>query len=159
SIPRVGLPPPRRAQGQRVGGGSALAWAPVMLTDLRLALRLLAKSPGYTALCLLTLALGIGANTALFSVANAVLWRPLPFARPEELEVVFVKAPTMVAGRFAFSAADVLDFQENTRAHAAVAAFRNSTYDLSGAGDPVRVDGARVSASLFGLLGQGPVAG
>jgi len=130
-----------------------------MLTDLRHALRLLTKSPGFTGLCLLTLALGIGANTALFSVVNAVLWRPLPFARPEELEVVFVKAPAMVAGRFAFSAADVLDFQEHTRGHVSVAAFQNDDYDLSGAGDPVRVDGARVTSSLFGLLGRTPLAG
>ena len=130
-----------------------------MLNDLRHSLRRLAKSPGFTALCLVTLGLGIGANTALFSVANAVLWRPLPFERPDELEMVFVKAPAMVSGSFSFSAADVLDFQEHTRSHSAVAAYRSEAYDLSGAGDPVHVDGARVSPSLFPLLGRGPVVG
>jgi putative ABC transport system permease protein len=130
-----------------------------MLNDLRHSLRRLAKSPGFTALCLVTLGLGIGANTALFSVANAVLWRPLPFERPDELEMVFMKAPALVSGSFSFSAADVLDFQEHTRSHSAVAAYRSEAYDLSGAGDPVHVDGARVSPSLFTLLGRGPVVG
>lgn len=64
-----------------------------MLKDLRHALRLLGKSPGFAGLCIVTLALGIGANTALFSVANAVLWRPLPFDKPDELRIVYVKAP------------------------------------------------------------------
>jgi len=130
-----------------------------MLNDIRHSLRRLGRSPGFTALCLLTLALGIGANTALFSVANAVLWRPLPFERPQELEMVYVKAPSFVSGSFAFSAADVLDFQANTRSHAAVAGFRSEAYDLSGVGDPFRVDGARVSPDLFPLLGRGPLVG
>jgi putative ABC transport system permease protein len=130
-----------------------------MLADLRHSLRLLWRSPGFTAVCLLTLALGIGANTALFSVARATLWRPLPFERPEELVLVFVKAPAVVSGSFTFSAADVLDFQQHTRSHSAVAGFRSVTYDLSGAGEPQRVEGARVSAGLFTLLGRGPVLG
>jgi predicted permease len=130
-----------------------------MLTDLRHALRLLARAPGFTVLCLATLALGIGATTALYSVANAVLWRPLPFERPEELEMVYVKAPALAPGSYAFSAADVLDFQENTRSHTAVAAFASDSYDLSGVGTPFRVDGARVTPSLFGLLGKSPLVG
>jgi predicted permease len=130
-----------------------------MLNDIRHALRLLGRSPGFTVLCLLTLGLGIGANTALYSVAHAVLWRPLPFERPNELEMVYVKAPAIVSGSFTFSAADVLDFQDHTRSHSAVAAFRSSTYDLSGTGEPIRVDGARVTSSLFPLLGRGPQAG
>jgi putative ABC transport system permease protein len=130
-----------------------------MLTDLRHALRLLAKAPGFTLLCLATLALGIGATTALYSVANAVLWRPLPFERPEELEMVYVQAPAFAPGSDPFSAADVLDFQEHTRSHTAVAAFESNFYDLSGAGTPFRVDGARVTPSLFALLGRGPLVG
>ncbi len=130
-----------------------------MLKDLRHALRLLVKSPGFTGLCIATLALGIGANTALFSVANAVLWRPLPFEKPDELRIVYVKAPALVAGSFPFSAADVLDFQQNTRAYSAAAAFNSRWYDVSGAGEPFRVEGARVSPTLFPLLGRGPLAG
>ncbi len=130
-----------------------------MLNDIRHALRLLGRSPGFTALCLATLALGIGANTALYSVAAAVLWRPLPFERPDELEMVYVKAPAFVSGSFSFSAADVLDFQGHTRSHSAVAAFRSASFDLSGAGEPMRVDGARVTSSLFPLLERGPVVG
>ena len=130
-----------------------------MLTDLRHALRLLARAPGFTLLCLATLALGIGATTALYSVANAVLWRPLPFERPEELEMVYVQAPALAPGSYSFSAADVLDFQEHSRFHKAVAAFRSNSYDLSGAGTPFRVEGARVTPSLFALLGRGPLVG
>ncbi|HEY7515880.1 MAG TPA: ABC transporter permease [Vicinamibacteria bacterium] len=130
-----------------------------MLTDLRHALRLLARAPAFTLLCLGTLAFGIGATTALYSVANAVLWRPLPFDRPDELEMVYVKAPAIAPGSYPFSAADVLDFQEHTRSYAAVAAFANNSYDLSGVGTPFRVEGARVTPSLFALLGRGPIAG
>ena len=130
-----------------------------MLKDLRHALRLLARSPGFTSLCVATLALGIGANTALFSVANSVLWRPLPFEKPDELRMVYVKAPALVAGTFPFSAADVLDLQQNTRVYSTVAAFSSRPFDLSGTGEPFRVDGARVSPTLFPLLGRPPVAG
>ena len=130
-----------------------------MPRDLQHALRQLARSPGFAALCIATLALGIGVNTALFSVANAVLWKPLPFESPETLRLVYLKVPAMVAGTFPFSAADVLDLQEQTQAYSAVAGFTSQSYDLSGIAEPFRANAARVSPTLFSLLGRAPLVG
>ncbi len=130
-----------------------------MLRDLRHAVRLLGRAPGFTALCVATLGLGIGANTALFSVADAVLWRPLPFADPAALDMVFVRAPAVAEGAFDFSAGDVLDLQQHSRAFQAVAAVQTINTDVSGAGQPFRASAARVSAGLFDLLGRSPAAG
>jgi predicted permease len=129
------------------------------LHPVRHAVRLLGKAPGFTALCVATLGLGIGANTALFSVADAVLWRPLPFEDPGALDMVSVRAPAFAEGAFDFSAADVLDLQQHSRAFSAVAAFQSLKSDISGAGQPFRVSAARVTSSLFPLLGRSPVAG
>lgn len=130
-----------------------------MLQDVHHSFRLLGKAPGFTCLVVATLALGIGANTALFSVTNAVLWRPLPFERPDELAMVYIKLPKLVPASIPFSAADTIDFASDTRAFSKVAAIRTEYYDITGQGEPFRASGARVSPALFPLLGVNPTIG
>src|SRR5918993_220520 len=118
--------------------------------DIRYAFRRLIKSPAFTAVALLTLALGIGANTAIFSVVNAVLLKPLPYANPEELVGIF----HLTKGRRAtMSGPNFTDVRKlNTTLQDAAAYTRTRTI-LTGRGEPVRLDGAQVSASIFTLLG------
>jgi len=129
-----------------------LPWLETFWQDLRYGARQLRKNPGFTAVAVLTLALGIGANTILFSVVDAVLLRPLPFKEPEKLVVIR-------GGFNFFSGGDFRDLREQAQTFEAVAATSSGTMNLSGDGDPVRVNSARVSANLFALLGKAPVLG
>ena len=119
--------------------------------DLLYALRALRKNPGFTAVAVLTLALGIGANTAIFSVVNAVLLQPLPYTEPDAL--VSVSGGMSVRGEF-------LQIREQVDAFADVAAYNTSNeLSLTGQGEPVRLQSASVSPNLFGVLGVGPALG
>jgi putative ABC transport system permease protein len=119
--------------------------------DLRYALRSIRKNPGFTAVAVLTLALGIGANTAIFSVVNAVLLRPLPFRDPASLCLLTERMPTIpVLGP---SYLNFEDWRAQNRSFENMAAVRNTTLTLTGAGEPERVQGQMASASLFPLLG------
>lgn len=158
-VPGLGLHATPSNRKPRTYDGPQLAETLQMLQDLRHALRLLRHAPGFTFLVIATLALGIGANTALFSVANSVLWRPLPFMRPHELAIINLKTPKLVPVSIPFSAPDAIDFMQESRAFSNVTAVRTESYDLSGSGDPFRARGARVSPALFPLLGVSPVAG
>src|SRR6185436_15067852 len=126
---------------------------------LKYSLRMLTKSPGFTTITVLTLALGIGANTAIFSVVNAVLLRPLPYPRSEEL----VGLHTMGAfgERTAMSIAyrDYEDVAALKGAVAGTAVVREGRYNLSGAGDPREFQACLASASLFTTLGVRPIIG
>jgi predicted permease len=126
--------------------------------DIRFGLRMLAKNPGFTAIAVLTLALGIGANTAIFSVVNAVLLRRLPFAHSERLVSIFEKLPGFTE-RLPMNAPDFRAFSERQRSFETLAIYRNQHFDLSGEGEPERVEGARASATLFPLLGIEPMLG
>ncbi|MEJ7811390.1 MAG: ABC transporter permease, partial [Gemmatimonadaceae bacterium] len=137
----------------------------LMLQDLRSALRTLAKSPGFTAVVVLTLALGIGVNTAVFSVVNAALLRPLPVERPEELVRVFTSessppgAPQRRYG--ATSYPDYLDLRARTDAFAGMVTYIPITLSLI-SGDAVgetRTGGLAVSANYFAVLGVRPALG
>src|SRR5579859_7429691 len=128
-----------------------------VLQDLRLALRQLAKSPGFTAVAVLTLALGIGANTAIFSAVDAVLLRPLPY--PQSDRLVDLAAGNSEPARFAISYPDLLDFRSLTQDFTAVAAYSAQRYNLTGAGDPREIEAAYVTANLFDVLGVHPVIG
>ena len=120
--------------------------------DLRYGARMLLKQPGFTLIAMLTLALGIGANTAMFSVVNAVLLRPLPFPEPERLMLlVDGKAPANFAG------ADVRDLALPNRSFAQLGAYAIATFNLAGGSVPERVNGARVSAGLLPTLGVQPL--
>jgi putative ABC transport system permease protein len=119
-------------------------------TDIRYAFRRLIKSPGFTVTALLTLALGIGANTAIFSVVNAVLLQPLPYKDPHEIVGIF----HLSEGRRAtMSGPNFMDLKKLTTTLQDAAAYVRLRPILTGQGEPVRLDGAEVSATLFDLLG------
>jgi putative ABC transport system permease protein len=125
--------------------------------DLRYALRSLAKSPGFTLVTLLTLALGIGANTAIFSVVNAVLLRALPFRNPNELVVV---RETYGAGdEGSVSGPNFLDWKSRNHTFAGMTAWRGTNLALVGAGEPEELSGAVVDADYFKVLGVTPIIG
>jgi len=122
--------------------------------DLRYGARMLLKQPGFSLIAMLTLALGIGANTAMFSVVNAVLLRPVPFPEPERLMLlVDGKAPANFAG------ADVRDLALQNRSFAQLGAYTIATFNLAGGSVPEHVNGARVSAGLLPTLGVQPLYG
>jgi putative ABC transport system permease protein len=124
--------------------------------DLRLGLRRLANAPGFAAIALLTLALGIGANTAIFTVVNGVLFRPLPFPEPDRLVGLFHIANGETG---TMSPPNFLDVRERARTLSDATAFYGDSFNLTGRGDPVRVDATRVTGSFFGVLGVKPVLG
>jgi len=130
-----------------------------LLHDIRYALRQLRKSPGFTSVAVLTLALGIGANTAIFSVINAVILRPLPYRDPGQLVLVRESIPMATPEPIPVSAPDVLQLQQHNRVFDGVAGFAGEQLDLSGQGTPQRVPVARVNASLFPTLGVEPLIG
>jgi putative ABC transport system permease protein len=125
--------------------------------DFRYALRALAKNKGFTSVALLTLALGMGATTAVFSVVSAVLLKPLPFAQPERLIKLEERHSDWPSHGFAY--ANFADIAKNTRTLEKLAAYRPWPFTLSGEGEPENVDGYRVSAEFFTVLGVSPQLG
>lgn len=125
--------------------------------DIQFALRVLRKSPGFTAIAILTLALGIGANTALFSVVNGVLLNPLPFQDPDQLVALYARTPTFDQSSISFP--NFLDWQKNNRSFSFLSAFRSDNFNLTGAGEPERLHGHMISAEFFSTLGIQPVLG
>jgi putative ABC transport system permease protein len=125
--------------------------------DLRYALRTLRNNPGFAAVTILTLALGIGANTAIFSVINAVLLRPLPFGTPNQLCVITESLPSVpVVGP---SYQNFQDFRDRAKSFSAMSATRITTLTLTGAGEPERLPAQMTSASMFPLLGVSATMG
>ncbi len=128
--------------------------------DLRYALRSLRKSPGFTAVAILALALGMGATTAIFTIVNGVLLRPLPFSEPERL---FLISYTTHGGPFESGLglydADYLQFQKQSKVFQNMTTFGESTFALTGAGDAVSVPVAMVTASFFPVLHANPAIG
>ncbi len=120
------------------------------LKDLRYGSRGLAKNPGFTAVAVITLALGIGANTAIFSVVYNILLRPLPYAQPDRLVWVWESQPQLQ--RAPFTPADFLDYQAQNQSFEGLAAYFNAGPTMTGDGQPERVDGWIVSANFFSLL-------
>jgi predicted permease len=129
-------------------------WLETFLKDLRFGLRSLGKSPGFTAVTLLTLALGIGANTAIFSIVNAVILRPLPYPQPEQLVKIWPDKP-----RVSTSKADYLEIKRRTHSFEDIAAYSNWGFTLTGTGEPAKLEGARTTANLFSLLGAEAAVG
>ena len=129
------------------------------LQDLRYAIRLLGRERVFTSMALVTLALGIGANAAIFAVVNAVLLRPLPYRDPGRIVLVEDVIPALSREGMPATPQDVLEFQRNAKAFSALAGFAGNAVDLIGQGQPERLQGARVSAELFDVLGVQPVLG
>ena len=129
-----------------------------LMQDLRFGLRILAKSPGFTAVAILTLALGIGANTALFSVVNGVLLNPLPYPEPEQLVELRESKPNFATGSISYP--NFLDWQKDNRTFASMAIVRgNRSFTLTGLGEAEQVDAVFMSTGFFEQLGVNPVLG
>jgi predicted permease len=128
-----------------------------ILQDLRYGVRVLLKAPGFATVAILTLALGIGANSAMFSIVNGVLRRGLPFPAPERLVMVYTSSPQFP--RMSTSYLNFLDWSGRARSFEALSAFRTDSLNLTGQGQPDRVRVAMVSAPFFDLLGLKPVIG
>jgi putative ABC transport system permease protein len=133
------------------------AWLESLLQDLRFGLRMLRKNPGFSLVAILTLALGIGASTAIFSVVNGVLLRALPYYEPERLVMVWAHRPLLQAqtglADFPVAVADFVDWRNQSQVFEQMAAMRPLRINLTGGGEPESVVGLRASASLFPLLG------
>jgi putative ABC transport system permease protein len=127
--------------------------------DLRYAQRQLRKNPGFTAVAVLTLSLGIGGNSAMFSVVNAVLLRPLPFHDRSRLVLVHEGIPTAGFSKIGFSAPDLMIYEQGQKSFEGMAPYQNESFELSGAEEPERITATRVSADLFSLLGIQPILG
>ncbi len=130
-----------------------------MINDLRYAFRQLVKSPAFTAVAVLTLALGIGACTAVVSLVNALLIRPLPYKAPQELVLLWQKFSAQGLDQIPVSAPEYLDYEKQTSSFEHIAAFDYTDLNLTGGDMPERVQGAVVAPSLFPLLGVVPIEG
>ncbi len=130
-----------------------------VVQDVRYALRMLRKSPGFTVVAVLTLALGIGANTAIFSIVDAALLRPLPFKDPSKLVALNETFISLGYPAVPASVPDIAVIERTQKSFTSLGAFRNQDFDLSGGGEPERMTAARVSASVFPMLGIQPLLG
>jgi predicted permease len=127
--------------------------------DIRYGSRMLARNPGFTAIAVLTLAIGIGASTAIFSVVDTVLLRPLPYRDPEKLVLVSETLPGMSTDEIGVSAGEYQDYRDRNRSFSQVAAYESAGFNLTGTGQPLRVNAAALSASALPLLGVSPELG
>lgn len=125
--------------------------------DFRYGLRMLLKAPGFTAIAIITLALGIGANTAIFSVVNGVLLNPLPYDHPDRLVAIY--SGTNEFDHSSISYPNFLDWVRGNSSFSGLAAFRQDSFDLTGLGQPQRMAVEMVSADFFRVLGVKPVLG
>ena len=130
-----------------------------MLSEIKVALRGLAKSPGFTAIAIATLALAIGANSAVFSLINALLVRPLPYQEPSRIALIWEQFATQGLERIPVSPPEYLDLEKEFQSGTGLAAFNYQTFNLGGGDVPERISGAVVSPSLFPLLGVEPIKG
>src|SRR5271168_615088 len=130
-----------------------------MWRDLKFAVRMLTKNPGFTIVATLTLALGIGANTTIFSVVNAVLLQPLPFSEPERLvAAVGIDARNNEHGR-PLSYPDFVDLRKQNRSMESMAAYNDLGFTLTEAGEPLNLRAEAVSADMFTVLRASPLLG
>jgi len=153
---RGSLAPPPAADPPAPGAPARGFWRDAA-GDLRFAARMMRKSPGFAAIVVLTLALGIGANTALFSVVDGVLLRRLPFPHPEELVVLHESKPNFANGSISFP--NFKDWRDSNRTFQAIAVSRGSGFNLTGRGQAEQVRALLVSADFFSILGVRPAAG
>lgn len=128
-----------------------------MLQDLRYGARMLLKKPGFTAIAVLTLALGIGANTAIFSVINSVLIKPLPYPNSERLMQIWETVPS--GSRNGVSAAVFIDWREHSSKFESVALYKDIRLNLTGSGTPEHITGLQVSTEFLSVLGVKPMLG
>jgi putative ABC transport system permease protein len=129
----------------------------MLLQDIRYGARMLLKSPGFTLIAVITLALGIGANTAIFSLVNSILLRQLAFRQPEQL--VWVDSRRLASGKYSFTLPDFIDYRDQNQSLSGIAAYTPWSANLTDQGEPEQFQGLRISANAFELLGVEAVAG
>jgi putative ABC transport system permease protein len=130
-----------------------------LLQDIRYGLRMLLKSPGFTAMAVITLALGIGGNTAMFSIVHSVLLKPLPFPNSERLISVNETDSRRPGLPDTFSYPDFFDYRAQNRTFEGMATYRDASFNLTGVGQPQHLDGQVVSSDFFSVLGVKPALG
>ena len=128
-----------------------------LMQDVRHGARMLRQSPGFTLIAAIALALGIGANTAMFSAVNGVLLRPLPYREPERLLRLYTSMPQFREASVSYP--NFLDWQLRSRSFELMAAYRNETFNLTGQGTPERLRGTMASSTIFAALGVKPIVG
>ena len=127
--------------------------------DVRYGLRMLAKNPGFTAVAVLTLALGIGANTAIFSVVYAVVMKPLPYHQPQQLVRLYSEFPTFPGGglrRFWISPPEYLDLKRDSKTWQSMEAWAETSVNIAGVTEPIRASATYVTGGLLESLGVSP---
>jgi predicted permease len=129
------------------------------LQDLKYALRMLKKNPAFTTVAILTLAVGIGANSAIFSVVNSVLLRPLPYREPSQLVRVYSEFPTMRLQKFWLSPPELLDIQREAKSWESIGAWAPGGQNVGTESEPLRVTSAAITRSLIDVLGVQPERG
>ena len=134
-------------------------WIENLLHDVRYALRVLAKNPGFTVIAILTLALGIGANTAIFSVVNAALLRPLPYPDANRLVLIYETEPSGPGGLFPATSPDFEDWRKQNKVFEDLAAATPAGASLTGVSEPLQLSGWDVSPEIFPILGVQPLIG
>src|SRR5688500_1572441 len=130
-----------------------------LLRDLRYAWRMLFKEPGFTAVAVIALALGIGANTAIFSIVNAVLLRPLPYAEPGQLVMVWMDNRAGGIKEDIHSFPNYVDYRDGNTTFASMAGYTDASLNLTGTGEPERILGAMATASFFDVMRVPPLLG
>jgi predicted permease len=133
-------------------------WLDHLWQDIGYGLRQLRRNPGFTCIAALTLAIGIGANAAIFTIVNGILLESLPYKNPSQLVLMFEHLPN-ASGKFGFSPPDFEFIRSASRSFSGIAAYRTGTYELSGSGQSQRMTVARVSPDVFQVLGAAPAAG
>src|SRR3954470_8992646 len=130
-----------------------------LLQDIRFAARMLFKSPGFTAVAIVSLALGIGANTAVFSVINAVLLKALPYHEPQSIVLVWGEDKAAGSSRGQVSATDVADYRSRNHVFEEISTYSDFRPVLTGAGEPERIFGAQVGDGFFDVMYVKPMLG
>src|SRR5690348_6538478 len=133
-------------------------WLDQFWQDCRYSVTQLRRNPGFTLLAVLTLGIGIGANSAVFTVLNGVLLESLPYKNPQELVLLSEQLPN-ASTKFGVSPPDFEFIRDNAQSFAGSAAFQNVSYELSGVGESRRLTAARISPELFNVLGVAPIMG
>ncbi|HEY2380064.1 MAG TPA: ABC transporter permease [Terriglobia bacterium] len=169
-IEKSGLSPADAEQASRRAMGNVLlarenarsawisSWLDQLWQDIRYGIRQLRSHPGFTCIAVATLAIGIGANTAVFTIVNGVLLESLPYKHPEQLVMMFERLPGWPE-KFGFSPPDFELIRRESRSFSGMAAYRTASYELAGIAQPQRLSGVRVSSELFSVIGVEPFIG